>query len=114
MLTLYGIDNCDTCRKARIWMTNNKIKFKYHDLRKDGIHLEKINKWIEQVGYENLLNRRSTTWRNLPENVKKNIDILSVADLILTSPTILKRPIIEKYSSITVGFSEKIRSTLSQ
>ena len=114
MLKLYGINNCDTCRKARKWLNNNKIDFEYHDLRKEGIILEKINKWIEQVGYEALLNRRSTTWRSLPANIKRNIDIVSVAELILASPTILKRPIIERDTFITVGFTEMIQSALNQ
>ena len=112
MFKLYGIDNCDTCRKARKWLIKNKINFQYHDLQRQGINTKTIHKWIKQVGYETLLNRRSTTWRNLPENIKKDIDAISVVNLIVASPTILKRPILERQKIITFGFTREIQKTI--
>ena len=72
MTTLYGIKNCDTIKKARKWLTDNGIEYKFHDVRADGIDAASIENWIEQAGWETVLNRRGTTWRKLDSSVQES------------------------------------------
>jgi arsenate reductase len=83
MTTLYGIKNCDTIRKARRWLTNNEIEYRFHDVRSDGITRSDLQQWIKTLDWEKLLNRRGTTWRNLPEAVRNNISKASAIDIRL-------------------------------
>lgn len=106
MTTLYGIKNCDTVKKARKWLDAAGIDYRFHDFRADGLDREKLNAWIEAVGWEHLVNRRSTTWRQLPEAVKENINEKNVLDLLIEQPTLIKRPVLEKGGEIRVGFKE--------
>ena len=70
MITVYGLRNCDTCRKALKWLDMEGIQYEFHDFRNEGIEAEELAVWVKKVGWERLLNRRSTTWRNLPEQKK--------------------------------------------
>ncbi|MCG8316334.1 MAG: ArsC family reductase [Pseudomonadales bacterium] len=101
---MYGIKNCDTIKKARKWLDESSIEFQFHDFRKDGISPEKIKGWINAVGWEVLLNKRGTTWRQLDEKVKANVDEASAIDMMLDNPAIIKRPVLETNGQITVGF----------
>ena len=114
MVTLYGIPNCDTIRKARKWLDQHNIEYIFHDFRKDGIDAGQLENWSKQVGWETLLNRRGTTWRQLPEEVKETIDEARALDLMIEHPTLIKRPVLEHGKDVRVGFKEADYKTLFQ
>jgi len=104
MTTLYGIPNCDTMKKARKWLTDNGIEYEFHDYKKAGIDEATLRTWIDQVGWEVLLNRRGMMWRKVPQDVKDNIDERSAISLMLETPSIIKRPVLRTGSELQVGF----------
>lgn len=104
MTTLYGIKNCDTIKKARKWLEENGVDYKFHDLRSEGIDAASIDSWIEQAGWETVLNRRGTTWRKLDSSVQENTDSSNVTALLLEQPAMIKRPILDNKGTITIGF----------
>ena len=106
MLTIYGIPNCDTCRKARKWLDANSLEYHFHDLRADGLDKASLHKWAAVVDWKKLLNTRSTTWRGIAEADKQNLDRARAIDLMLAHPTLVKRPLAESGESILVGFNE--------
>lgn len=105
MLTVYGIPNCDTCRKARKWFDEAGATCQFHDLRTDGVSAELLDRWLESVEWNSLLNTRSTTWRSLEETDKKDVDRESAKSLMLTHPTLIKRPVVEFGNTVIVGLS---------
>jgi len=106
VLTIYGIPNCDTCRKARKWLDANSVEHRFHDLRVDGIDKEMLNRWLESAGWQKLLNTRSATWRGLTEADKQDLDETRAIDLMLLHPTLVKRPLADSGESVLIGFSE--------
>jgi len=111
MYTLYGIKNCDTVKKARKWLESNDVNYQFHDFRVDGLTAEMIEQWFTTVGWEKLLNKRSTTWRQLDDAQKENINEQSAAILLLKNPTLIKRPVLDNEITILVGFSEESYQT---
>lgn len=105
MLTVYGIKNCDTCRKALKWLSAEGIEHTFHDFRVDGLDAAKVTRWSDAVGWEKLLNRRGTTWRNLPDSDKDGVDAASAQTLMAGNPTLIKRPVFDDGTSILVGFT---------
>lgn len=103
-VAIYGINNCDTCRKARKWLTERGIEHRFHDLRVDGVDASLLNDWINEFGWEALLNRRSTTWRQLPEEMRRNVTLDSAPNLMLAHPTLIKRPIFDLGGKYLIGF----------
>ena len=108
MTTVYGIKNCDTVKKACEWLNKNNITYQFHDFRKDGLTQAKIKQWSGQVEWAALLNRRGTTWRNLTDKEKNNINKTYAIKLMAEQPTLIKRPVIEHNKQVLVGFSEDI------
>jgi Spx/MgsR family transcriptional regulator len=106
VLKLYGIPNCDACRKARKLLDANSVNYRFHDFRADGLERTLLGRWTESVGWQKLLNTRSTTWRELPESARKDLNETRALELILQHPTLIKRPVLEKGNDIFVGFSE--------
>ncbi|WP_249976861.1 Spx/MgsR family RNA polymerase-binding regulatory protein [Vreelandella olivaria] len=107
MLTLYIINTCDTCRKARKALEEKGIPFKTHDLRKDGLSASLLEHILERVPLLEAFNKRSTTWRNLPTEAKENLDATSARALLLENPTLLKRPLLEvDNETMLVGFRD--------
>mgnify|MGYP001106457652 FL=1 len=104
MTTLYGIPNCDTMKKARKWLANNGVEHEFHDYKKLGIEKKKLDEWIKAVGWETLLNRRGMMWRKVPDDVKASIDEKSAIGLMIETPSIIKRPVLEANGKVTVGF----------
>ena len=104
MTTLYGIPNCDTMKKARKWLADNGVEYEFHDYKKLGIEQKKLDSWIKAVGWETLLNRRGMMWRKVPDDVKASIDEQSAIRLMLETPSIIKRPVLEAKGKVTVGF----------
>ena len=107
-IKLYGIRNCDTVRKAIKYLDVNDIRYQFIDYRKNPISLEKLQTIVSIVGWENLINRRSTTYRSLSKKQKKNINY----DLVLNYPTLIKRPVLITEDEVLVGFSEKKYATI--
>lgn len=104
---LYGIANCDTIKKARRWLENQDIAYDFHDYRKQGLDRELLISLESELGWEAMLNRRGTTWRNLPATVKEQIDRESALQVMLDNPAIIKRPILASHSRLTIGFDEQ-------
>ncbi|MGI9203999.1 MAG: arsenate reductase [Woeseiaceae bacterium] len=104
MLTMYGIPNCDSCRKARKWLEASAVEYRFHDLRADGLTSADIERWLQFVPREKLLNSRSTTWRALPESERCELDVVKVRSLLLDHPTLIKRPVLENDEHVLVGF----------
>nr|WP_153018676.1 ArsC family reductase [Marichromatium gracile] len=104
-IVLYGIANCDTVRKARAWLRARAIDHDFHDLRADGIDPERLDAWLEALGWEQLINRRSATWRQLPPEQRADLDTARARALVLDHPTLIRRPLIEHGAIIRVGFS---------
>lgn len=107
-MIVYGIKNCDTVKKAINWLKANNKTFEFHDYKKAGITLEKLQSWSSQVGWEVLLNRRGTTWRKLDEETKDAVvDETQAIQVMLTNTSVIKRPVIEKDGKVlAVGFDE--------
>jgi Spx/MgsR family transcriptional regulator len=105
MTTLYGIKNCDTIKKARRWLEQNKVEYRFHDVRTDGISRPEIQDWLKTLDWETLLNRRGSSWRKLPESVRDNISKSGAIDLMLENPAIIKRPVLAHNNTLCLGFS---------
>ncbi|MGH1441069.1 MAG: ArsC family reductase [Cellvibrionaceae bacterium] len=106
MITLYGIKNCDTVKKARTWLDKNKVDYTFHDFRADGLNAQQVKQWVADLGWETLVNKRSTTWKTLGESVKTTLNDETVVDVILEAPTLIKRPLLDKDATRIVGFKE--------
>lgn len=107
MITLYGIPNCNTVSKARQWLTDHGIDYQFHNFKKDGLAPEKLEQWLDALGWEPLLNKRGTTWRKLPEEKKVDINRKKAAAIMLDNTSIIKRPVLEVDDEIHVGFKEE-------
>lgn len=110
-ITLYGISNCDTVRKARKWCEAEGIKAAYHDFRKDGLSKDHVEKWMAAIGADKLVNKRGTTWRGLSDAEKASTGA-ALVDLLVANPAIIKRPVIEHGGTITVGFTKTEQDAL--
>jgi len=104
MITVHGIKNCDTCRKALKWLEAEGIEARFHDFRVDGLDGAALQRWLAAVGWETLLNRRGTTWRKLPDSDTQNVDATSAEALMLANPTLIKRPVFDLDGDYAVGF----------
>lgn len=114
MVTVFGIRNCDTIRKARRWLDGQGVEYSFHDVRSDGLSRTQLENWVKTLGWENLLNRRGTTWRNLPEAVRDNINKRVAVKLMLEQPAMIKRPVLDLDNSLHLGFSEATWTRLFQ
>lgn len=112
MITLYGIKNCDTVKKARSWLDKNKVDYKFHDFRADGLSETQVSNWINDLGLETLVNKRSTTWKELDETSKNNFDEKSAATIIAANPTLIKRPLLDTGKQKYVGFNDAEYNTI--
>jgi arsenate reductase (glutaredoxin) len=110
MITLFGIPNCDTVKKARAWLTQNGLDYQFHDFKKQGVPPERLNIWMNAVGWEKLLNRQGTTWRKLDAATQATaVDAESAAKLLILNTSLIKRPVVEWCESpagndISIGF----------
>ncbi len=106
-VTIYGIPNCDSTKKAITWLNKNNIAFSFHDYKLQGISKEKLREWCDRQGLETIFNKRSTTWRELPEAVQQKVNNPQEAiNIMLANNSIIKRPVIEHNGEIIVGFEE--------
>lgn len=106
MLTLYGIKNCDTVKKARQWLSNHQREYRFHDFRVDGLDAALLQSWIKELGWEALINKRGTTWRQLPETVRDTLSENTAIAVMLENPAIIKRPVLDTGKERIIGFSE--------
>ena len=104
-MKLYGIKNCDTVKKARKWLDENGVDYQFHDFKKDGLDDPLLSRWEKALGWEALVNRRGTTWRKLPEEVRDTISAQSAHSIMLENPSIIKRPVVERGDEVRVGFN---------
>ncbi len=104
MLTVFGIKQCDTVKKALKWLEANHIEHIFHDYRKEGIEGNMIDRWINDFGWEALVNKRSTTWRNLDSATKETLGENTIKAVLLENPTLIKRPIVEGGKCPLIGF----------
>jgi len=112
MITIHGLKNCDTCRNALRWLKAEGIDHTFSDVRVDGLNSADISAWAEAAGWENLLNRRGTTWRQLDDSDKENIDQQKAEALMLKFPALIKRPVFVKGAHVVVGFKEPEKKRL--
>jgi arsenate reductase len=104
MITIYGIKNCDTMKKAMRWLDDHGIEYRFHDYRKHGLDLKQLKAWEQELGWETLLNRRGLLWRKLPQPVRDNIDRKTAIQLMQDNPGIIKRPVLDLGARRIVGF----------
>ena len=112
MTTLFGIKNCDSVRKARKWLDEKGIEYQFHDFRIDGLTEEMVNQWLLQQPLEKLINKRSTSWKQLDEDEKSLLDASSAAAIAVKHETLIKRPVLAINGDIHLGFSDKLYSTI--
>ena len=113
MIFIFGIRNCDSCRKALSWFKDQKIEYQFVDFRRNVLKESTLSNWIEDVGWENILNRRSSTWRDLSSEKKVTLTADSAKILMLEFPSLIKRPIIETGGRILIGFKEEQKAMLA-
>jgi arsenate reductase len=109
--TIYGISNCDTVKKARRWLDDHAIEYRFHDFRKDGLDKAQVEEWLASVGAEILINKRGTTFRQLSDSDKKRLEKDS-AIVLCEYPALIKRPVLTTGKQIQIGFSDAQYQTL--
>ena len=105
-ITIYGIKNCDTMKKARAWLDKHGVDYAFHDYKAAGIERPQLEQWAKQVGWETLLNRAGTTFRKLPDKDKNGLDAKKAIALMLAQPSMIKRPVLDLgRGKLLVGFA---------
>lgn len=108
MLTIYGIPNCDTMRKARVWLDARGIAYRFHDYKKEGIEASRLAGWADELGWENLLNRSGTTFRALPDAEKQGLSREGALELMQRQPSMIRRPVLDLGPRRIVGFKPEV------
>jgi arsenate reductase (glutaredoxin) len=101
---IYGLATCDTTRAARKWLDGKKVAYAFHDVREDGLTRPLVEGWMKKLGWEKVLNKASTTWRELPEKEKAGVDEKKAVALLLAHPTLVKRPVLDRGGELMFGF----------
>jgi Spx/MgsR family transcriptional regulator len=110
-ITIYGIKNCDTMKKARAWLDKHGVDYAFHDYKTAAIERARLEQWAKQVGWEMLINRAGTTFRKLPDKDKDGIDAKKAIALMLREPSMIKRPVLDLgRGKLLVGFAPEIYS----
>ena len=104
MATIYGLKTCDTTRAARKWLDAHAVAYTFHDVREDGLTKSLVEGWVKQLGWEKVLNKSSTTWRELPDGEKTDVDAKKAVALLLVNPTLVKRPVLDLGGKLSLGF----------
>lgn len=104
MIKLYGIPNCDTMKKARAWLVEHGVDYAFHDYKKAGVDEKMLRAWVRELGWQPLLNTRGMMWRKVPQDIKDSIDEASAIALMLETPSIIKRPVLDTGKQRHVGF----------
>ncbi len=106
--TLYGIPNCDTVKKARVWLDQHGVAYAFHDYKKQGIDEQRLEAWVGELGWETVLNRSGTTFRALPDSAKAELNVAKAIRLMLAQPSMIKRPILDVGDRRIAGFKPDI------
>ena len=107
MTTLYGITNCDTVKRARAWLDEHGVAYRFHDFKKDGVPEDELDRWLLAPGWEVLVNRKGTTWRRLDEATRESVvDAASARAVLIANPSLIKRPVVNwgPHTDVTTGF----------
>jgi Spx/MgsR family transcriptional regulator len=106
VIQLYGIPNCDTVKRARAWLSGRGVEHTFHDFKREGVPPDRLDAWLGAAGWETVLNRKGTTWRQLPADQREGtVDAATARALMLAAPSVIKRPVVEWADGrITVGF----------
>lgn len=113
MITLYGIPNCDTVKKARSWLNAQNVDYQFHDFKRQGVPEPQLQAWLQAVGWEKLVNRQGTTWRKLDPATQCGVtDAASAGALMRANPSVIKRPVVEWGAQTTVGFDAGVWTAL--
>jgi arsenate reductase len=107
-VTIYGIKNCDTMKKARAWLESHGVAYRFHDYKAEGINREHLEAWSAKAGWETVLNRAGTTFRKLDAADRNDLDQRKAIALMLIQPSMIKRPMLEANGTLTVGFKPEI------
>ncbi|WP_418320032.1 ArsC family reductase [Piscinibacter sakaiensis] len=107
---VHGISNCDSVKRARGWLDDNRVAYRFHDFKKHGVHADDLANWMADVGWERLLNRQGTTWRKLDDGTRDAVqDAASAAELMKSQPSVIKRPVVRWHDGeLTVGFDPSL------
>ena len=110
MITLYGIPNCDTVKKARTWLTDHGVDYSFHDFKKQGVPPARLDAWLGSTGWETVINRKGTAWRGLDDTTKASVvDAATARAVALQAVSVIKRPVVEwADGSVTVGFKDEL------
>ncbi|MGX5667444.1 ArsC family reductase [Rhizobium daejeonense] len=106
--TIYGIKNCDTMKKARVFLDEHGVEYAFHDYKASGIDRPHLERWCREAGWETVLNRAGTTFRKLPDAARENLDEARAIELMLEQPSMIKRPVLERDSRLLIGFKPEI------
>lgn len=107
-VTLYGLATCDMTRAARKWLEAEGVAYDFHDVRADGLTRTLVGGWVKMLGWERVLNKASTTWRELPEKDKAGVDQEKAVALLLAHPTLVKRPVLARDGELSLGFKPAV------
>jgi len=107
-ITIYGIKNCDTMKKARTWLEQKGVSYAFHDYKASGIDRGHLQAWVDKAGWETVLNRAGTTFKKLDETDRQNIDQAKAIELMLAQPSMIKRPVLEADGKLLIGFKPEI------
>jgi arsenate reductase len=107
-ITIYGIKNCDTMKKARTWLDQHKVAYDFHDYKTAGIDKDRLKAWSDEVGWETLLNRAGTTFKKLPDSDKEGLTEKKALALMLAQPSMIKRPVLDLGKKRVVGFKPDV------
>jgi arsenate reductase (glutaredoxin) len=107
-ITIYGIKNCDTMKKARAWLDSHGVGYDFHDYKSEGIAKDKLKQWSAEVGWETLLNRAGTTFKKLPDADKEGLNESKAIALMLAQPSMIKRPVLDLGNKRVVGFKPEV------
>ncbi|MDO9417792.1 ArsC family reductase [Pararhizobium sp.] len=107
-ITIYGIKNCDTMKKARDWLDGHSVAYVFHDYKASGIDRENLERWCAALGWETVLNRAGTTFRALPDDAKAHLDTAKAIALMLAQPSMIKRPVLEGDGHLLAGFKPDV------
>ncbi|MFT4768362.1 MAG: arsenate reductase [Glaciecola sp.] len=111
-LTLYGISNCDTVRKARHWLDTAEVEYRFHDFRQDGLDSATVERWLSSREWDGVINRRSTSWKALSAHDRASMNAGHAVAAAVAAPTLIKRPVLEDDGLLEFGFSESRYATL--
>ncbi|MCL7744826.1 ArsC family reductase [Guyparkeria hydrothermalis] len=104
MITVYGIPNCDTVKKARKWLDAQGLSYEFHDYKKAGVPAERLDGWLDRFGWETVINRRGMSWRRLPAEEREAMNAGRAREAALANPSLIKRPVVESGEQILIGF----------